>query len=147
MAPEKPKPPTFFMSGVSQAVSVALILLISLSLIGIVFVFGNVYLQSQSRQEKITILDATIVKLSSSIIVRFSVGNTGTEQVRLTSISLDGTACSKAYSQNIPPGQKFSDTFLCSANLALGAKVVVRADAATPSGESVGDAVWAVVSE
>ena len=147
MAPEKPKPPIFFMSGISQAVSVALILLISLSLIGMVFVFGNVYLQSQSRQEKITILDASIVKLQSSIIVRFSVGNTGTEQVRLTSISLDGTACSKTYSQNIPPGQRFSETFLCNTNLALGSKVVVRASAQTPSGKNIGDAVWAVVSE
>jgi len=147
MAPEKPKPPTFFMSGVSQAVSVALIMLIALSLLGIVFMFGNVYLQSQSRQEKITLLDASIIKLSSSIVVRFSVGNTGTEQVTLRSISLDGTACSKTYSQNIPPGQRFSETFLCNVNLPLGSKIVVRANAQTPSGKNIGDAVWAVVSE
>jgi hypothetical protein len=147
MNPGRPKPPLFFISGISQAVSVALILLISLSLIGIVFAFGNVLLQSQSRQEKISILDATIVKLSSSVIVRFSVGNTGTEQVTLTLITLDGTPCSKTYSQNIPPGQRFSDTFLCNVNLALGAKVVVRAVATTPSGKNVGDAVWATVQE
>ena len=147
MAPEKRKTPIFFMSSISQAVSVALITLISLSLIGIVFVFGNVYLQSQSRQEKITILDASIVKLQSSIIVRFSVGNTGTEQVRLTSIRLDGTACSKTYSQNIPPGQRFSETFLCNVNLPIGSKVVVRAIAKTPTGKDIGDAVWAIVSE
>lgn len=146
MAPEKPKTPTFFISGISQAVSVALIMLIAIALLGIVFMFGNTYLQSQSRLEKITILDADIVKLSASAIVRFSVGNTGTESVRLTLVSLDGTPCSKTYSQNIPPGQKFSDTFLCSVNLGIGSKVVVRATAATPTGKTVGDAVWVSVS-
>jgi len=147
MAPGRPKPPTFFISGISQAVSVALILLISLSLIGIVFMFGNVYLQSQSRQAGIAILDAALIKLSSSIIVRFSVGNIGTEQVTLTSISLDGTGCSRTYSQAIQPGQRFSDTFVCNVNLPLGAKVVVRAVARAPAGQNVGDVIWAVVQE
>jgi len=147
MAPGRPETPSFFVSGISQAVSVVLILIISLSLIGIVFTFGNVYLQSQSRQAKITILDASLIKLSSSLIVRVSVGNTGTEQVTLTAISLDGTSCSKAYSQAIQPGQRFSDTFTCGVSLPLGQKVVVRAVATTPSGQNVGDAVWAVVQE
>jgi len=146
MAPEKPKPPLFFISGISYAVSVILITLIAISLISIVFMFGNTYLQSQSRQEKITILDADIFKMSSSIIVRFSIGNTGTEQARLNSISLESVACQKTYNQNILPGQRFSDTFTCNVNLNIGSKIVLKASATTPSGKNIGDAVWVVVS-
>ncbi|MEM1558529.1 MAG: hypothetical protein QXI11_08405 [Thermoproteota archaeon] len=144
MAGGIPKPSLFFVSskGLSQAVSTIIITLIAISLMGIVFTFGNTYLQSQSRNTRISILDAGIVKLGSSVIVRYSIGNTGSEHVTLTSIIVEGAGCSQTLSKPLPPGQKYSDSFLCSANLPVGGKYVVTAKANTVDGKTVGDALW-----
>ncbi|MEM2293551.1 MAG: hypothetical protein QXT14_08395 [Candidatus Bathyarchaeia archaeon] len=143
MAGGMPKPPLFFVSkGLSQAVSAIVITLIAISLMGIVFTFGNTYLQSQSRNPKINILDASIVKLGSSVIVRYSIGNTGSEQVTLTSIRVEGAGCSQTLSKPLPPGQKHSDSFLCNVNLSVGSKYVITAKANTVDGREVGDAIW-----
>lgn len=141
-----PKPPSlFYRRGVSYAVSVILVTVISISLLAVLFSFGNVYLQSQSRQDKISILSVDVVKLQSSVIVRFSVGNAGTGGLTLTSARLEGAACSKTYSQSIPPGQRFSDTFLCNADLNVGVKLVFRVEATAHDNGALGDAAWTTV--
>lgn len=143
-----PKPPLFFMSrrGLSQAITAILLILASVALMSIAFIFGNTLLQSQSRVEKITITDASIIKIGSSVIVRYSVGNAGTETLTLTLIKVEGTSCSQSLSQQIAPGQRFSDSFLCSVNMNIGEKYVVRAEARTSDNRVIGDAVWVRVS-
>lgn len=108
----------------------------------IIFNLGNSFLQSQSRNPRITILDVSIIKLGSSVIVRYSIGNTGSEQLTSISIGVEGAPCSQPISGNLQPGQKLSSSFLCDANLPIGNKYVVRVQARASDGGTVGDAVW-----
>jgi len=143
MSPGRPKPPLFFMSGVSYAVSVALITLISIALLAVVFMFGGTYVQSQSINPSISIVEARILSISPGVfLVRVTVGNPGSVDVAVGSISLDGAGCSTSPNIVLRPGQTYSATFTCS-GLTPHQRYVVRVSGSS-QGKNVGDMAWVV---
>lgn len=142
MSPGRPKPPLFFMSGVSYAVSVALITLISIALLAVVFMFGGTYVQSQSINPSISIVEARILSISPGVfLVRVTVGNPGSVDVVVGSISIEG-ACSTSPNIVLRPGQTYSATFTCS-GLTPHQRYVVRVTGSS-QGKNVGDMAWVV---
>ena len=144
MAPGRPKPPIFFVSGLSHAVSVTLITLISIALLAIVLVFGGTYVQSQSGSQSISIIEARILSISpGTFLVKVTVGNPGSMDVTVNSISIQGTGCSVSPNTPVKPGQTYSASFTCRGLTPLQ-KYVIAVSGTSQVGKRVGDAAWVI---
>jgi len=144
VSPEKPKSPIFFMSGISQAVSVMLITFISIALLAIVFIFGSSYVGSQSAgNPAISIIEARIVSISPGIfLVRVTVGNPGSIDLTVNSISMPGASCSISPNALLKPGQTYSASFTCTGLTPLQ-KYAITVRGTSRRG-SVGDVTWVI---
>ena len=144
-----PRPPTspkiFSRMGLSEAASAILLVSVAIALLSITFIFGQALVQSQAREARLTILEARALKLGSNMVLRLSIGNTGTEPLTLTSVTLAGTGCSYTFSVELGPGERFTDTLPCGSSPPPGARLTLTVKALTRDGREVGDSVWVAV--
>lgn len=145
MAPGRPETPSFFVSGVSHAVSVILVTFISIALIAIVAIFGGAYMGSQSSgNPSISIIEARIVSISpGTFLVRVTVGNPGRIAVTVNTISLQGASCSASPNAPLNPGQTYSTSFTCTGLTPLQ-KYAITVSGTSERGEGVGDVAWVI---
>jgi len=146
MAPEKPKPPLFFIFGLSHSISVIILIIISLALLSIVAVFGLTWTSQQSRVDSISIQSVRIVNIApGTFLVKVTVGNTGTSDISLTRIFISESGCSISPNTIVKPGQTYSSSFTCQGLTVNTRYNVVVEGIISSSNKRVGDAVWAMV--
>lgn len=121
-------------AGIEAAVLAVMMVIIALALAGIVWLFASTQTQTLARSAKIDIIDAKVVRLSStSGAIQVTVKNTGSVQVNMVSISVTGATCSVTASGSINPGGTATYTGSCSSMPNPGDRVAI-----TVSGTAVG---------
>jgi hypothetical protein len=145
MAPGRPETPSFFVSGVSHVVSVVLVTFISIALLAIVFIFGSAYIGSQSAgNPSISIIEARILSISpGKFLVKVTVGNPGSVDVTVSSISIQGVSCSASPNTSLKPGQTYSASLTCTGLTPLQ-KYAITVSGTSRRGEKVGDVAWVI---
>jgi len=145
MAPGRPKPPIFFVSGVSHAVSVILVTFISIALLAVLLIFGSAYVGSQSAgNPSISIIEARILSISpGTFLVKVTVGNPGSMDVTVNSISIQGAGCSVSPNKSVKPGQTYSASFTCTGLTPLQ-RYAIAVSGTSQVGKRVGDVAWVI---
>jgi len=138
---------------VSYALSALIILLASLSLIGVILLFALPYTQSQLKSPKIEV-SAEVVKLDGSSLAKVTVFNSGDSPVDIswdqTEIECSGKlSCSTAGScqSRVNPGQSVECILKCGGVNLLDKCVILVKGKDAVTGSQVGAETWTIVRE
>jgi type II secretory pathway pseudopilin PulG len=124
-------------AGIEAAVLAVLMVIIALALAGIVWLFASTQTQTLARSAKIDIIDAKVVRTSTtgSGAAQVTVKNTGSVQVTIsnTGVSVTGCTVQSPSSVTLNPGGTATFTLTCSGLPNPGERVAI-----TVSGTAVG---------
>jgi type II secretory pathway pseudopilin PulG len=125
-------------AGIEAAVLAVMMVIIALALAGIVWLFASTQTQTLARSAKIDIIDAKVVRTSTtgSGAAQVTVKNTGSVQVTISNTGVSVTGCtvtSPSSGATLNPGGTATFTLTCSGLPNPGERVAI-----TVSGTAVG---------
>jgi len=138
----KSSPPFIFLlrnkKAISNILAVVLLILITLVVGGLFFIFGRTMFQSLSTTRDFEILDANLLLSSSGATLQITVKNTGSARIRMDNVYIETILLGNWSSPDpvfLDAGQMAGRTFNPppTINLVAGQKVIVRVVAKSDS--------------
>lgn len=122
-------PPIFFNKrGISNILAVILLVIITLVVGAMFFIFGRTMFSSLSSTHDFQITDATILLDSAgNPTLLISVKNVGNSRLTISSVAIG--SWSSAWNQVLEAGQQVSKTFTPTGTFTSGQKVIVKVSA------------------
>jgi archaellum component FlaG (FlaF/FlaG flagellin family) len=136
----KPSPPFIFLlknkKAISNILAGVLLILITLIIGGLFFIFGRTMFHSLSTTRDFEILDANLLLSSSGATLQITVKNTGSARIRMDNVYIETTLLGNWSSPDpvfLDAGQMAGRTFNPSGSFVAGQKVIVKVVAKSDS--------------